>query len=185
MTIDQIISGLAGYVDTYHWPDELRLMNRLASEITTGNIVAIGSYRGQMDCALALNAQVPVFCVDPRNPGPTKTHYGPVDLLYWMQNVLAQGVADKVRPICLPSLDVSDIWWRPISLLLVDGDHDKAADDLDAWLCYVSDGALVAMHDSNFESVQRAVKPYIETGELVEIEHADVTVVYKRCYVDR
>ena len=176
MVIDQIISGLSGYVDTYHWPDELHMMNRLAAQVTTGVIVAIGSYRGQMDCALALNASVPVYAIDPRDPGPTHTHYGDVDRFYWMSNVLELGLAEKIRPINLPSLDVVQVWSQDIGLLFIDGDHDDAEDDLDHWLTWVLDGGLVAMHDINFESVQEAVK----RPDIVEIERADVTAVYRK-----
>jgi hypothetical protein len=182
--IEQIISGLTGYVDTYHWPDELRMMSRIASEITIGNIVAIGSYRGQMDCALALNAQVPVWCIDPRDPDPTHTHYGPVDLPYWMQNVLAMNVANKVRPIALPSNMAAKAWsdfYGPdskISLLFIDGNHDGASADLQAWWPYVPHDGLVAMHDSDFPSVQEAVAWPIASRMMVEMERADKTIVY-------
>lgn len=171
MSIDHVIEL---YKD-YHWPDELKLMNRLAASITDGMIVAIGSYRGQMDCALALDATVPVYCVDPRYaPG---THYGDVDRPYWMRNILSIGVAEKVRPINLPSLDAAKIWIYSIGLLFIDGDHNQAKEDLEAWLPYVVAGGLVVMHDSNFESVINAVQGH---DDLEEIERADVTVVYRK-----
>lgn len=171
MSIDDVI---ALYQD-YHWPDELRMMNRIASTITSGVIMAIGSYRGQMDCALALNAQVPVYCVDPRYaPG---THYGDVDRPYWMQNILTMGVAEKVYPINLSSVTLSVKWSKPISLLFVDGDHNKAGIDLEVWMPHVIGDGLIAMHDNNFESVIQAVAG---RTDLVEIERADRTTVYRK-----
>ena len=172
-TIDDVI---ALYQD-YHWPDELRMMNRLASQVKDGVIVAIGSYRGQMDCALALDATVPVYCIDPRFQAGT--HYGDVDRPYWMRNVLAMGVAEKVRPINLDSFYVAQICNEPISLLFIDGNHDEVyvGTDLRRWLPHVKPDGLVAMHDINFDGVKAAVAKYTE---LVEIECADVTAVYKR-----
>lgn len=181
MSIDDVI---ALYQD-YHWPDELRMLNRLAAGITSGVIVAIGSYRGQSDCALALDAQVPVYCIDPREaPG---THYGDVDRPYWMQNVLAMGVAEKVRPINLPSLLVPKVWSllyypysKNISLLFIDGDHDRANDDLQAWWSHVVCDGLIVMHDSNFDVVKSAVKYPVSSGHMVEVERADVSIVYQK-----
>lgn len=171
MSIERVISL---YGD-YHWEGELRALNRLADGVTSGCVVAIGSYRGQADCALALHAHVPVYCIDPRNvPG---THYGDVDRPYWMRNVLELGVAEKVRPINLPSLQVAQFWTEPIGFLFVDGDHEQAAEDLTAWMPHVVDGGLVAMHDSNMASVILAVA---DRTDLVEIERSDRTRVYRK-----
>lgn len=159
----------------YHWPAELVMMNRLADGVFQGVIVAIGSYRGQMDSALALNSHVPVYCVDPREaPG---THYGDVDRPYWMRNILAIGVGEKVRPVNLPSLQAAAIWNQPISLLFVDGNHDEVMADLNAWLPHVWLGALVALHDNNFPQVIKAIE---QSTDLVEIERADRTTVFRK-----
>lgn len=175
-TLDDVI---ALYQD-YHWPDELRLMNKLASQVKDGVIVAIGSYRGQMDCALALDATVPVYAVDARDLGPIGTHYGAVDLPYWMTNVLAMDVADKLRPIALPSLVVASGWDLAIGLLFIDGDHNRVYSDLYSWYPYVLHNGLIAIHDSNFDSVQDAVSHPVAKGRMVEVERADVTVAYRK-----
>lgn len=170
--IEQVI----GLYQDYHWPDELRLMNKLASQVKDGVIVAIGSYRGQMDCALALNATVPVYCIDPRFQAGT--HYGDVDRSYWMRNVLAMDVAEKVRPINLSSWDAVRIWEnRPIGLLLIDGDHNEVGADLDVWVQHVVDGGLVCVHDNNFASVVMAVT---KRTDIVEVERVDRTTVYRK-----
>lgn len=87
------------------------------------------------------------------------------------------GVAEKVRPINLSSVNASVKWGKPIGLLLIDGDHNKAGVDLEIWLPYVFDGGLVAMHDNNLESVSLAVST---RKELQEIETADRTTVYRK-----
>jgi FkbM family methyltransferase len=59
----------------------------------------------------------------------------------------------------------------------VDGDHNQAADDLNAWMPNVMDGGIVAVHDSNFASVILAVA---DRTDLVEIERSDRTRVYRK-----
>lgn len=171
MSIDDVI----GLYQDYHWPDELRMMNRLADSIFGGVIVAIGSYRGQMDSALALNSHVPVYCVDPREaPG---THYGDVDRPYWMRNILAMGVGEKVRPVNLPSLHAAAIWNQPIHLLFVDGNHDEVMADLNAWMPHVVEGGFVCLHDNAFPQVIKAIE---ESRDLIEVERADRTTVFRK-----
>lgn len=170
-TIDDVI---ALYQD-YHWPDELRMMNRLASQVKDGVIVAIGSYRGQMDCALALDATVPVYCIDSRFQ--VGTHYGDWDRPYWMQNVLAMGVAEKVRPINMDSYRVPQIWDESIGLLFIDGNHDEkyVYTDLKVWLPHVQYEGLIVMHDITFEGVQAAIARF---PELIKGDCVDATAVY-------
>jgi len=173
MSIEKVV---ALYQD-YHWEGELRMLNRLADGVHEGVIVAIGSYRGQMDCALALHAHVPVYCIDPRDaPG---THYGDVDRPYWMLNVLALGVAEKVRPINLSSHLASKVLDSPIGLLFIDGDHsfDSVYSDLQDWLPHMLEGGLVALHDSNMADVIRATERWHQYLDLVEV--SDVTSVYR------
>ena len=63
MSIDKVIEMYSGF----HFEGELRMLNRLAAGVTEGVIVNIGSYRGQTDCAIALHATVPVYCIDNRS----------------------------------------------------------------------------------------------------------------------
>ncbi len=91
--------------------------------------------------------------------------------------MLDLGVAEKIRPINLSSLQVAKFWTEPIGLLLIDGDHDQAEADLTAWMPHVVDGGIVAMHDSNYASVILAVAG---RADLVEIERSDRTRVYRK-----
>lgn len=172
MTIDMVISMYPGF----HMEGEIRMLNRQANSVTEGVIVSIGSYRGQMDCALALHATVPVFCIDPRTPSDGYP-FSDEDRLHWMDNMLLMGVADRVRPINLPSLTVASIWTEPIGLLWIDGDHTKVQADLDAWLPYVIDGGLVCFHDIFDAGVAATIAG---CDSLVQIETCDLTAVYRK-----
>lgn len=178
MSIDLVIRNMDGYDTPFHFEGEIRAINRWSDTITSGVIVSIGSFRGQMDCALALHAHVPVYCIDPRQGWVGEDRdFGDTDRPYWMQNIMALGLANKVRPIELPSLLVATIWDKPIGLLWIDGNHVEVDADLDAWLPHVVDGGLVALHDSNSPMIISAVA---SRSDLVEIERADLTVIYRK-----
>lgn len=179
MSIDKIIHESQGYEDgVMHFESELRMLNRICDGIHEHVIVVIGSYRGQMDCAIALHAHVPIYAIDPRQTWEGESRqFGDEDRYYWIQNVISLGLERKIRPIELPSVDVSQIWTRPISLLFVDGDHVAVKADLDAWMPFVVDGGLVALHDSNSPMIIEAVA---SRNDIVEIERGDLTVVYRK-----
>lgn len=172
MSIDLVIALYTGF----HFEGELRMLNRRAAEVTDGVIVAIGSFRGQTDCALAMHAQRPVYCVDPRMPSDGYP-FGDEDRVTWMQNVLAMNVAAKVRPINLPSTVVASIWQEPIGLLLIDGDHTEFEADLEAWLPHVLPEGLVAVHDANLPWIQQTYEGH---DDLTEIEKADITTIFRK-----
>lgn len=176
MSIDLVIDLYSGF----QFPGELRALNRTAASVVDGVIVAIGSYRGQTDCALALHAQVPVYCIDARiesidDPVP----FGDADRPFWMRNILDLGLAEKVRPVNLPSTVVASVWSEPIGLLFIDASHDYAsvAADIAAWLPHVVAGGLIAFHDNNKPGVMQAVQEVIDLLETVEI--CDITSIYR------
>lgn len=178
MSIDHVIRNLVGYEDTFHFESELRMLNRTLDQIHEGVAVTIGSYRGQADCAIALHAHIPVYAIDPRQGwiGESRA-FGDEDRVYWMQNVMSLGLGNKLRPINLPSLDVAKIWNQPISFLFVDGNHTEVSADLDAWLPHVIDGGIVALHDANQPAI---IQAYAARSDLVEIERADITAVFRK-----
>jgi len=164
---------------TMHFEGELRMLNRLAAGVTEGVIVAIGSYRGQTDCALALHAPVPVYAIDHREGSEDDPfHFGDEDRIFWMRNVLMLGVGAKVRPINLDSTQVAQIWDKEVGMLFVDGahDYDSVMTDLNNWFPFVRVGGMIAMHDWNREGVAAAIDHFLPYLDL--IEEADITRVY-------
>lgn len=176
MSIERIVQLYSGF----HFENEIRALNRLADGVHEGVIVAIGSYRGQTDCALALNAHVPIYTIDNRAGSVGEdTPFGDVDRPFWMRNVLELRVAEKLRPINLLSLQVAQVWTQPIGLLFIDGSHDyeSVRDDLNAWLRFVIPGGIVALHDTHLHGIRRAIS---ERDDLVEFERADLMRVYHK-----
>lgn len=172
MSIDLVIDLYAGF----HFPGELRMINRLADSVSDGAIVAIGSYRGQTDSALALHAHVPVYAVDTHTPSDDYP-FGDADRTEWMRNILNLGLSAKVRPINLPSLIVASVWTEPIGFLWIDGNHAEAKADLEAWLPFVVPGGLIGFHDNNRETVMAAA---LGRDDLTEIERCDLTTIYRK-----
>lgn len=172
MTIDLVVNLYSGF----HMEGELRMVNRLSAGVNQGVIVSIGSYRGQMDCALAMHAQVPVYCIDPHTPSDGYP-FGDEDRVEWAKNCLAMNVMAKLRPINLPSLTVAKVWQEPIGFLWIDGSHQDAKADLDAWLPFVLPNGLVGFHDTNADIVQQAFKGH---DDLVEVEACDLTTVFRK-----
>jgi len=163
--------------DNFMFPGEIRLLNRLAATISDGVIVEVGCFRGKSTIALALHAHVPVFSVDPHIPSDNYP-FGDADREAWTANVARFGLSARVQPVNMRSLQAAAVWDKPISLFFLDGDHGQAAADLEAWLPHVTDGGLVATHDSNSPMVIEAVASFAESLELVEQD--DLTYVYRK-----
>src|SRR5258706_11656992 len=176
MSIDLVI----GLYQGVKGEGTLRMLNRLAAGIDEGVIVAIGSYRGQTDCALALHAHVPVYAIDDRIGSVGEDiPFGDADRPVWMQNVLSLGLAERIRPINLSSFVVAQTWDQPVGLLSVDGSHDESSVTLDLhnWLPYVMPNGLVALHAADAPGVMAAIAKYADYFDLIEF--ADTTEVYR------
>ena len=178
------IEDVIGLYDGFHFGDELRMLNRYASEVTEGVIVAIGSYRGQTDIALALNAQVPVYCIDNRSGSIGEDYpFGDADRVEWMKNVLAFGVGEKVRPINMLSSLAALVWGIPIGMLFIDGSHDydSVMTDLNLWLPFTLKNCPIALHDVGNETapgVDEALERW--SNDLIPFDRANITAIYKR-----
>src|SRR5258708_6498397 len=147
MSIDRVIHSMKGYDQPFHFESELRAANRLADSVTDGVIVSIGSYPGQMDCAPALHAPVPMYAIYPRQGWVGEARdFNDADRVYWYENVASLGLVAKIRPIELPSLTVAVLWDKPVGFLWLDGKHTEIADDLEAWLPFVIPGGIIGTH---------------------------------------
>jgi predicted O-methyltransferase YrrM len=164
-------------------PAEADLLEKLASEVTTGCIVEIGSFRGKSTIRLAKGARVSgceVYAIDPHDPyDDNGTLFGVEDRAVFLRNLLDVGVADIVKPIYLPSHHVSARWQEPIGLLWIDGDHsyEGVKADIEDWRGFVPPSGVIAFHDSWFEPVSRAITELLEDTRYKVIAKADATTV--------
>ena len=152
-------------------PDECLLLRRLASEVTDGVILEVGSYRGRSTIALAIGSKrgagAPVYAIEPHEPfeGVLGGTFGPRDRVAFFRNVLKARVVEIVRLVNLSSEAISSTWERPIALLWIDGDHRREAveRDLACWEPYLTSDSRVVFDDSD----RPGVGPYEVVQDLV------------------
>jgi hypothetical protein len=151
------VSSVEGYLSL----DEAQLLFELASQVSDGCIVEVGSYRGRSTVALALGSlhgsNVPVYAIEPHEvfTGVLGGRFGPGDRAEFFKNMLRTNCAEIVRPISVSSEVISKGWDKPIGLLWIDGDHKYEAvkQDFACWESFVLSQGLVAFHDSLDENL--------------------------------
>jgi MMP 1-O-methyltransferase len=150
----------------------------LASQVTDGVIVEIGSYTGLSACYLAAGASVTVFCVDLWDLGGQKheAKYAPREVFdtFTERTAGLDVVAHRGA-----SVEVAANWDQPVGLLFIDGLHtyNGVRSDIDAWTPHLTPDARVAFHDydPHWRGVMRAVdewvagRPFTQTGRLVDL----------------
>lgn len=147
---------------------EVRQLAALAADVPGAQaIVEIGSYRGGSAIALALGAEQGwgsrVYAVDPHAAfvGARGATFGPADQAALYANVTRLGLGERIFVVSLPSTAAARAWnQRDIGLLWIDGDHryEAVRQDLEAWYPHVVDGGVIALHDTDYDEVQRAVR---------------------------
>jgi hypothetical protein len=140
-----------------------RLWTAAARLDGSARIVEIGSYHGRSAIILASAAgpQVPVFAIDPHggnDRGPQQLdgafEDGQRDHETFRQNLVAAGVADRVRHVRKPSQDATDDVPGLLEVVYIDGAHRfaPARADVARWGAKVAPGGTLLIHDA-FSSI--------------------------------
>lgn len=171
-------------------PSECLLLFKLASEVSSGCIVEIGSYRGRSTVCLALgsqeNSRLPVYAIEPHEQfmGMLGGEFGPKDRCAFFRNIVRTGVCEIVRLVNLNSETASKGWNKEVSLLWIDGDHsyDFAKRDFESWKAFVVNDGIIALHDSTERNLgpRRVVDEALASGEFMEIAKVDSTTVLRK-----
>ena len=150
----QAVPGYVGEV-------EFRALGLLAA-VSEGRGVAveIGSFKGRSTVALAsVRAHYglgPVVSIDPHNaPSSTDPDLGGAASSFddFLSTLRDTGMEPHVEAHRVSSREAARGWSRPIGFLWIDGDHtyEGAKLDFDLFLPFVSEGAIVALHDTLHE----------------------------------
>ncbi|MGP8068317.1 MAG: class I SAM-dependent methyltransferase [Candidatus Bathyarchaeia archaeon] len=170
---------------------ECSLLYDLASQVSSGCIVEVGSYRGRSTVALAkgslANGGVPVYAIDPHDQfiGAMGWVFTPKDRIAFLENILRTQVAEIVHIVNLSSEVVVKGWREEVKLLWIDGDHryEAVKRDLNCWTPFVSKECPVAFHDSTYPGLgpSKVIAESMSSGRFTLIRQVDLTTVLEKC----
>jgi MMP 1-O-methyltransferase len=150
---------------------EARFLGLLAACVPArGAIVEIGSFKGKSTVMLASVAAHyglgPVIAVDPHTaPAVTDAKIAPGSSTFeeFMNALRSAQVEDGVEIHRAYSREAAKGWNRPIRLLWIDGDHTFAGarEDFELFSPYLSNGAVVAMHDA-LHAYEGPIRVFVE-----------------------
>lgn len=180
------ILSVEGQID----PGECALLFDLASQVSSGCIVEIGSYRGRSTVALALGSlrhgKVPVYAIDPHEPfrGVLGGEFSPRDRTEFFKNILSAGVAEIVHLVNLRSEVAAKGWDQEVSLLWVDGDHryEAVRRDVECWEPFVVKNGVIGLHDSSDPDFgpYRVAREMARSGRCEMIRQVGSTTVLRK-----
>jgi hypothetical protein len=151
--------------------NEIRFLGILAAcTPATGLIVEIGSFKGKSTVMLATIARKyglgSVVAIDPHQGlsylGPNVPQQSPT-FDEFLSSIKSAGLESNVEVQRHYSRDAAKDWTRPIRLLWIDGDHSYKGckEDLDLFLPHLSDGAVVAFHDT-LNAFEGPIRVFVE-----------------------
>jgi predicted O-methyltransferase YrrM len=141
-------------IDGFSFPSELTFLYTAAKSIhAPGVIVEIGSFMGRSTVAIGLGSKdkSKVYAVDPWNEKNKKI---------FDENMKVQQLNKVVIPLEMTSVQASKNWNETVRFLFIDGDHsfEGAQADFLSWKPFVSDGGMIAFHDSYFPGVRQVIE---------------------------
>ncbi len=143
---------------------EYRILHELATQVTEGQIVEIGSFEGRSTIYIAKGVKQPnikVWSVDPHVHGSADT---------LKKNIKKFNCGDIITSIVMKSHDAAEAYGErigPIGFLFIDGDHsyEAAKDDFVSWGKRLVDNGAVAFHDCWGSGPTKVVAEMLGSGQ--------------------
>jgi MMP 1-O-methyltransferase len=135
-----------------------------------GTIVEIGSFKGKSTVLLASVAAHyglgPIVAIDPHTaPSPTDPDLAPGASSFdeFLAGLRSSKLEEHVEVHRTFSREVAKSWNRPIRLLWIDGEHTYkgAKEDFDLFSPFLSNGAVVALHDA-LHAFEGPIRVFVE-----------------------
>lgn len=149
-SVERAVKGIRGWLSL----DEAIVLAALARRVLPGEkIVEVGSFLGRSSCALALGSEMGSLCII----HAVDTHAGlpgihsEGTLSEFKTNLRVKKFTKTVIVHQGSSTDIANSWKsKTIGLLFIDGNHDykSVKNDFESWLPHLSQGGLIAFHDS-------------------------------------
>lgn len=173
-------------------PEEGVALARYAANVTRGDIVEIGSFRGKSAVALAHGLQdnpdttIRIVCIEPHAEftGIYGGVFGAADRAGFYRIMLETGYFDRVALVNLASTAAARAWHGPIGLLFIDGDHSYSGvlQDVECWEPFVEPGGLVVFDDSRDTAIgpARVIDELLASRRFEVIDHVGKITVLRK-----
>lgn len=158
----------------HHGERILSLIEKYAPKVC----VELGTWKGASAIAIARVLKEwdgELFCVDTWTGDVDYGHWGtvagaPAMLLECATNVVAAGVADRVRFIPARTVEAAESWSMDIDMLYVDADHtyESTRDDIAAWYSFLGPGGIFFGDDYDNPMYPGVKKAWDEFALLME-----------------
>lgn len=167
------------------------LLENLARENKTGNIVEIGSWKGKSTIRLAKGTiagkKNMVFAIDPHTGSPEHKKALGEDLNTYQefeQNIKKAGVENYVVPIVETSEEAAITFNAPVGLVFVDGNHEYeyVKKDFDLWYPKLVSGGIIAFHDNNWPGPKKLIDEISSNPDLLikSKNHVDTITYFEK-----
>ena len=143
----------------------------------------VGCHRGLSSVTLARSSasNSTVYAIDPHEQftGMNGVKFGPQDRAVFYRNV--EPYADRVTLIGLPSVNAATAFdFCSLDFVFIDGDHQQAQLDVQAWFPKLRPDGFVLFHDIDLQPVQNAVKWICDSGDARLVETTGLIAVVQK-----
>lgn len=162
--------------------EELTAIRKMATG--ANSVLEIGAYCGLTTEALLEASRGLVFTVDPLERGETVAPHP--HQREWLAS-LARDYADRM--VIIPSRSQDLIWYRPLDVLMVDGDHglEGCSADLENFGPFVQRGGVLFLDDhlEPYRDVMEAWKRFSLRDDFEALPQVGKLAIFRRTRVTR